>query len=1110
MEYRYYQQEADDAIFNDLQINDKCLVKMFCGTGKSLIMSNCKIVQNQDLIVYVFPILGLIKQFYDDYLIKKYNAKNMLKISSESEIDSTTDEEKIKKFLNKKTNKIICITYQSFGTLKDCLNNLNKKINICVFDEAHHSVSIGYKELIFNDCPCEKQIFFTATPKKANGLTMYDMENYENGDCGNLVYDYSYLNGVNENYLNPIEIRIDFSSENTNTSLYQSISRTILASGNNRVLTFHADVETDRDKSARKFVELKKFIKEFNHVRKNEFPEIDINKYKNIKMDYLSADKKKDERTKILNKLDETKNDEIMIICSCKTIGEGIDTKKANMCVFIDPKSSYVDIIQNIGRIVRKDLKVNCSTVLIPCWVDKNKYLECNGDKEKCDEAIRKDMDKTGNFNGILNVLSALKQEDPELYEICLHYPDKYSPQEIIQNLAKLGYVVKDPIENGDLIETINYLIDDEIEIDEYLEDDEELIHYVAQEKNICIEVHTHSLENPIEIYNEECKRNTIRLLKNENDIISYQPIEKRCGTKRNSELMTKPEKSKRLHVNVHTNPDIKVLWNIKDGIDLTKNICSCVIDCEVVSSPEKWKLKLDEVKTYILENEKSPSTHDKDKTIKTLGKWISHQKENYDPDIKKCKGTMKNQEIYDLWKEFINDERFKKYVVIDLNENWKQSLQEVKTYILENEKKPSDKDKDETIKKLGTWICNQKQNYDPDIEKSKQGLKKNKEIYDLWKEFINAERFKKYIVIDLNENWKQSLQEVKTYILENNKLPSARDKDETIKTLGNWISNQKANYDPDIEKCKYVMKNQEIHDLWKKFIHDETFKKYIVIDLNENWKQSLQEVKTYILINKKSPSTTDKDETTKTLGTWIGTQKKNYDPDISKCKERMKNQEIHDLWKEFIHDERFKKYIDLNENWKQSLQEVKTYILKNKKSPSKHDKDETIKKLGLWISHQKANYDPDIEKSKERMINQEIHDLWKKFINDERFKKYIDLNENWKQTLQQAKTYILINEKSPSKHDKDETIKTLGNWISNQKKNYDPDIAKCKNIMKNQEIYDLWSDFINDERFKKYIVIDLNENWQQSLQEVKTYILKNEKSPSTTDKDKTTKKLGT
>ena len=64
-DYRYYQEEADEAIDNELLIADKCIVKKFCGTGKSLLMRKCKSVQNKNLVVYVFPSLCLIDQFYD-------------------------------------------------------------------------------------------------------------------------------------------------------------------------------------------------------------------------------------------------------------------------------------------------------------------------------------------------------------------------------------------------------------------------------------------------------------------------------------------------------------------------------------------------------------------------------------------------------------------------------------------------------------------------------------------------------------------------------------------------------------------------------------------------------------------------------------------------------------------------------------------------------------------------------------------------------------------------------------------------------------------------------------------------------------------------------------
>ena len=65
--FRYYQVKADDAIYEELLINNKCIVKMFCGTGKSLLMRKCKYLENQKLVVYVFPSLSLIDQFCNDY-----------------------------------------------------------------------------------------------------------------------------------------------------------------------------------------------------------------------------------------------------------------------------------------------------------------------------------------------------------------------------------------------------------------------------------------------------------------------------------------------------------------------------------------------------------------------------------------------------------------------------------------------------------------------------------------------------------------------------------------------------------------------------------------------------------------------------------------------------------------------------------------------------------------------------------------------------------------------------------------------------------------------------------------------------------------------------------
>lgn len=87
--FRPYQKEIDDAIFNELNAENKnkCIVKAFCGTGKSNIMAYGKAFQQHKLRVYVFPSLSLIDQFNTDYLTE---CKNVIVISSETTTDKMT------------------------------------------------------------------------------------------------------------------------------------------------------------------------------------------------------------------------------------------------------------------------------------------------------------------------------------------------------------------------------------------------------------------------------------------------------------------------------------------------------------------------------------------------------------------------------------------------------------------------------------------------------------------------------------------------------------------------------------------------------------------------------------------------------------------------------------------------------------------------------------------------------------------------------------------------------------------------------------------------------------------------------------------------------------
>ena len=163
-------------------------------------------------------------------------------------------------------------------------------------------------------------------------------------------------------------------------------------------------------------------------------------------------------------------------------------------------------------------------------------------------------------------------------------------------------------------------------------------------------------------------------------------------------------------------------------------------------------------------------------------------------------------------------------------------------------------------------------------------------------------------------------------------------------------------------------MKNQEIRQLWEQFV--DKYAEYFLSN-EEQWKMTLQEVIKYIDENDKRPSCQSKDINIKKFGQWIYTQKQNY----QKNENIMKNQEIHQLWEQFV--EKYAKHFQSNEeNWKMTLKEVSKYIDENDKCPSQHDKDEKIKKLGRWIGTQKKNY----QINEFIMKNPEIRLLWEQF----------------------------------------------------------------------------------------------------------------------------------
>ena len=89
------------------------------------------------------------------------------------------------------------------------------------------------------------------------------------------------------------------------------------------------------------------------------------------------------------------------VLSNCACLGEGVDVPVLDGVAFIDPKRSMIDIIQAVGRVIRKAADKRIGTVVIPVFVDES---------ADADHALTNSA-----FEPVWQVLKALRAHDQKL-----------------------------------------------------------------------------------------------------------------------------------------------------------------------------------------------------------------------------------------------------------------------------------------------------------------------------------------------------------------------------------------------------------------------------------------------------------------------------------------------------------------------------------------------------------------------------------------------------------------------------------------------------------------------------------------------------------------------
>ena len=118
---------------------------------------------------------------------------------------------------------------------------------------------------------------------------------------------------------------------------------------------------------------------------------------------YVSGEMNAKTRNTEINKLRNISEKEVGILANARCLSEGVDVPTLDGIAFFDPRSSQVDIIQAVGRAIRKSENKTDGYIILPVYLGDTTDVE--------DEILQ------SRFKDIWKIILALKSQDDLLRE---------------------------------------------------------------------------------------------------------------------------------------------------------------------------------------------------------------------------------------------------------------------------------------------------------------------------------------------------------------------------------------------------------------------------------------------------------------------------------------------------------------------------------------------------------------------------------------------------------------------------------------------------------------------------------------------------------------------
>ncbi len=363
---------------------------------------------------------------------------------------------------------IIFSTYQSALRIKEAQEAGLGKIDLIICDEAHRTVGAMYSsnerddKNAFTLChsdeniKAKKRLYMTATPKvysesskakaKEKDNVIYSMDDADT--FGEEIYTLNFSKAIALDLLTDYKVIILAVRKENLSGVTNSVNKKISqlkAEGtkldkkliNNefvcKIVGTHKglakqdlivlDDENKEDHNLQnqydtapsqrainfcKSINTSKNIKDsFETIMECYDEELKKKSFKNLKIsiDHIDGTMNCKDRLEKLEELNEFQPNTCKVLSNARCLSEGVDVPALDSIVFFDGKSAMVDIIQAVGRVMRKAKNKKRGYIILPIALEESEI-------QNLDEAVN-----NTNFKNIWKVIKALRSHDPSLVD---------------------------------------------------------------------------------------------------------------------------------------------------------------------------------------------------------------------------------------------------------------------------------------------------------------------------------------------------------------------------------------------------------------------------------------------------------------------------------------------------------------------------------------------------------------------------------------------------------------------------------------------------------------------------------------------------------------------